>query len=324
MIPLSTKAKQKITDEDINNFKESALEGLPRNKRRSLEREINDMQKALKTMTPTQLKVLNIVTNEKANQKMDRFADVMDKCITAQYVILNPNITLDEIKEYQKQLAKLINEDNNKYCEFMNGGNDFMANEKMKGLEKQVKTRIIQLLEEGKNQKQSLESLVIEFASLSKASLANAFKQTKEEWKKENKDVDRAIEYIFPNEEAATNGEKTECSENKEVQEEFVSDNKQNLDKKESVQDLQNENLDKLKVEKDSTEEKLKMSKLKVKKMVVEGEFGLYEVEGNVITSEKQDLSFCKLEELEEYRLDEVAKIDARVNEFKEVFAMLK
>lgn len=311
MILLSPKAKQNITDEDISIFKANALEGLPRNRRRELQREMDSMEKALKTMTPNQLKLLDIISEQKASQKLDRVVEIIDRCISAQYIIKNPKANLDELNEYQDDIAKLIQEDNEKDYEFKYGGNEKMSNEKIKSLENKMKERIVELLEEGKNQKQSLEILAIEFPTLSKASITNTFKKTKETWKAntEKTDVDKAVEYIFSEdkrkEDVAVKEENTECSEMKEVQ---ASNNKE---------------LDKLEVEKDSKEEKSKMS-LKIKKMVVEGEFGLYEVEGNVITSEKQDLSFGKLEELEEYRVDEVAKIDARVNEFKEVFAMLK
>ena len=283
MIPLSPKAKQNITDEDISIFKANALEGLPRNRRRELQREMDSMEKALKTMTPNQLKLLDIISEQKANQKLDRVVEIIDRCISAQYIIKNPEATWEEINEYQNKISELIKEDDKKDYEVKRiYGGDNMSKEKIEKLEAQMRNRVVSLLEEGKNQKQALEILSIEFPKFSKAMLTNSFKRIKEAWKleKEKTDVDKAVEYIFSEdkikEDVAVKEENTECSEMKEVE---VSNNKE---------------LDKLEVEKDSKEGKSKMSKLKVK--VVEGEFGLYEVEGNVITSEKQDLSFGKLE----------------------------
>lgn len=73
----------------------------------------------------------------------------------------------------------------------------------------------------------------------------------------------------------------------------------------------------------DNTVESIKQNNLKIKKITVEGENGLYEIEGNTCTLNDKNLCFCNLTEIEEYRKDKINEIDKEVNEFKEVIQLV-
>lgn len=70
--------------------------------------------------------------------------------------------------------------------------------------------------------------------------------------------------------------------------------------------------------------EKNEIQGLKIKKMIVEGSNGVYEIENNVVTLQDLNIGFDSLEEVEEYKKTEIKKIEDKINEIKQVFNLYK
>ncbi|WP_027633362.1 hypothetical protein [Clostridium hydrogeniformans] len=282
-----------------------------RQQRRKMQREVNQSTKILDNFSSKQLQVIEDITNakaeERANMKLDELSFITDMCISTLFIELFPEKDFEYIKDVENRLAHLIEEDIIKWKKLIEGKDFNMAKKLIKEIEEKVKKKAIELIEKDVKQKESIEILLTQFPNLSKAIITNVYKNTKFELK-ENKDAEKkfdketeeAAEYIFEEE-----------IENKTIEEVKVD--------KHSVVQVVEEPKD-IKKESKGAE---KVSKLKIKSMVLEGENGIYRVCPEGVELQGQELiSFSNLEELEKYRGEELKKFENRIAEFREVFKM--
>lgn len=282
-----------------------------RQQRRKMQREIDQSRKILDNFSSKQLQVIEDITNakaeERANMKLDELSFITDRCISTLFIELFPEKDFEYIKDVENKLADLIEEDIIKWKKLIEGKDFNMTKKLIKEIEEKVKKKAIELIEKDVKQKESIEILLTQFPNLSKAIITNVYKNTKfelkenkEDEKKFDKETEEAAEYIFEEEIESKTIEEVKVDEPSVVQ---VVEEPKNI-KKESKG-----------VE--------KVSKLKVKSMVLEGENGLYKVCENGVELQGQELiSFSNLEELEKYRDEELKKFENRIAEFREVFKM--
>lgn len=246
---------------------------------------------------------------ESFNKKLEVITQALDRNMTAS-MILNTEYSLDEINNIFKYSWELIDEDNKKVAELKKEGNgDWMkAADKYVEL---VQERAIELINNKVNQKKSVETLVSEFPKLSKSMITNAYKKAKElideskKLKEETEEDPEAIRLYN-----AIYGE-DDCNSNEinEVAEEVKNE-------KAEVEEVENMN----KEINDKQPEVKEESKIKVVKMELVGEFGVYEVEGTKLTVD--DVKFNSKEHLEEVYRKQIDYLTKCKDEALKVYEM--
>lgn len=285
-----------------------------------------------------------------AENRLEEMQSIIDRCITAFLIEQFPHYSWSEIVKAEDRLAEIMEEDIKKYV-CITGGNESMVKKKIKELEDKTEEKCKELIEQGLNQQKIIENLKGEFKELSTAMAAVAYKKIKTTTEETIKDVN---EYLKQNEQTIQ-GQNTEknvetimkkfkvgekiarqcyekwkdayCQPNlteediKDLKKEIKAKNheiyksKQEKNKKETKKEIEKE------VQEEVKEEK-KMSKLRVikKVMEVEGEFGKYLIDGNVIT--KGEEKFSSVADIDKYEKEEISKFEQQMAELREVAGM--
>lgn len=276
-----------------------------------------------RSLPPAKQTLIDSLVKIEARKENDSLLKAIDRCFSAAVFEELENLEWEDVKRIIDKSAELMLDDAHKMKNLKGslGGSYDMAIKKInEEMAPEVEKRVRELIKDGYNQKVSVKMLIEEFNTLSTAMLTNAYKRTKaivseeEKLKKiaerEEKDVSNrikevlgesdkeledAIEYIF----------KDELKE--DVKESVKSENKAHTEEKED----KGINIPK-EVEKTNTEEnnkvkttvKNKNSKLKVIKEVtkviereVQGEYGLYNIKGSVVTVD-EEFAFSNVEDV--------------------------
>lgn len=276
-----------------------------------------------RSLPPAKQTLIDSLVKIEARKENDSLLKAIDRCFSAAVFEELENLEWEDVKRIIDKSAELMLDDAHKMKNLKGslGGSYDMAIKKInEEMAPEVEKRVRELIKDGYNQKVSVKMLIEEFNTLNTAMLTNAYKRTKaivseeEKLKKiaerEEKDVSNrikevlgesdkeledAIEYIF----------KDELKE--DVKESVKSENKAHTEEKED----KGINIPK-EVEKTNTEEnnkvkttvKNKNSKLKVIKEVtkviereVQGEYGLYNIKGSVVTVD-EEFAFSNVEDV--------------------------
>ncbi|HID0823847.1 TPA: hypothetical protein ACXDAP_001991 [Clostridium botulinum] len=143
-------------------------------KRRQV-REIDKMMKSIQSLTPTQVKAMNYVTNEKVTAVLVSYQRVINASLVEYGLNYNEiekifNMATDFMKEEDEKSYKL-NE------ELKRSGDIQMAKKK---IEKDVLDLINSMLDDGKKKSEIIEETLFKFSSMSKAMIINAYQEAKE------------------------------------------------------------------------------------------------------------------------------------------------
>lgn len=147
--------------------------------------------RAVKNLTPTQIGVMNKLLN-KEKEKMDIN---IEETRMSTYSCINAAVTeLYNLKN--EELIKLWNMTNDFLEEDIEARRRLgeLSKEEMDKLDKDVKTRVGELIYEGKKQKEIIETLKKEFPKLSAAMRINVYKEVKEEIEEIKKVKDEEVE----------------------------------------------------------------------------------------------------------------------------------
>ena len=272
-----------------------------------------------RSLPPAKQTLIDSLVKIEARKENDSLLKAIDRCFSAAVFEELENLEWEDVKRIIDKSAELMLDDAHKMKNLKGslGGSYDMAIKKInEEMAPEVEKRVRELIKDGYNQKVSVKMLIEEFNTLSTAMLTNAYKRTKaivseeEKLKKiaerEEKDVSNrikevlgesdkeledAIEYIFKD----------------ELKEDVKGENKAHTEEKED----KGINIPK-EVEKTNTEEnnkvkttvKNKNSKLKVIKEVtkviereVQGEYGLYNIKGSVVTVD-EEFAFSNVEDV--------------------------
>ena len=147
--------------------------------------------RAVKNLTPTQIGVMTKLLN-KEKEKMDIN---IEETRMSTYSCINAAVTeLYNLKN--EELIKLWNMTNDFLEEDIEARRRLgeLSKEEMDKLDKDVKTRVGELIYEGKKQKEIIETLKKEFPKLSAAMRINVYKEVKEEIEEIKKAKDEEVE----------------------------------------------------------------------------------------------------------------------------------
>ncbi|MGU9138540.1 hypothetical protein ACV3XK_02050 [Clostridium perfringens] len=177
--------------------------------------------RAVKNLTPIQIGIITKLLN-KEKERMDIN---IEETRMSTYSCINAALTeLYNLKN--EELIKIWDTTNNLLEEDIKArrGLGELSKEEMDKLDKNVKTRVGELIYEGKKQKEIIETLKKEFPKLSAAMRMNVYKEVKEEVKEFKKMKDKEIEEV--KKEAINSNEINSMEENKNMELEEVSEDK--------------------------------------------------------------------------------------------------
>lgn len=213
----------------------------------------------------------------------DRFLHDIDLCTTAAIVETFEDLSFEEIKNLCERIGELYGS----HIKTIKERGNSMA--KLNKIQDDVRVEVNKLLENGLNQKKSVEELKIKFPLLSIAELTNAYKKVKEEFKskkvvkieegKKEISTEEAVKYIF--------SEEPEYKIPEEI--------------KAEVKDISKE------------------SNLKVlsKEIIAVGTFGEYKKNEKGVTVKSKNITFGSIKDVRKRTEDEIEKIKKQIENLK-------
>lgn len=153
--------------------------GINRQQFKGIQREQKKLEEAMKKLTPTQFKLIEIFIKQekiKLEKEFKQRTISLHSCVNAALTQL-VDLTCDDIDKFWKDVNEMIPEDIQSRQEMIK-----MNEKECLEMDKQVREFIIEKLEEGKGIGEIKEDLKFKFSKLSSAQRTNAVKEVKEEW----------------------------------------------------------------------------------------------------------------------------------------------
>lgn len=298
-------------------------------KEKEKKREDNKKVEAMawfKSLPQAKYLLIDSLIKIEARKENDSLLQAIDRCFSAAVFEELENLEWEDVKRIIDKSAELMLDDAHKMKELKEklGGSYDMAVKKINEMGPEIEARIRELIEAGYNQKVSVKILIEEFKEISTAMLTNAYKKTKAIIKDEekaklvagsikgvagesDKELEEALEYIF--EDSAKDSEKEADTEEKEekainIQEE---EKETNLNDNTDIKAIVENKSSKLRVVKEIT---------KVVERTVQGEYGLYNIKGSVVTVD-EEYSFENIEDVKSWANFEREELIKKIEELK-------
>ncbi len=244
----------------------------------------------LRSLPPAKQTLIDSLVKIEARKENDSLLKAIDRCFSAAVFEELENLEWEDVKRIIDKSAELMLDDAYKMKnlkESLGGSYDMAIKKINEEMAPEVEKRVRELIKDGYNQKVSVKILIEEFNTLSTAILTNAYKKTKAIIKDEEN-----IKKISEKKESAENVNKIKDAmgePDKEVADAleyiFEDELKENLNNKKGIY----ENKDEIQ------EKEIKNSKLKIVKEItkviereVQGEYGLYNIKGSVVTVDEE------------------------------------
>lgn len=285
----------------------------------------------LRGLPPAKQLLIDSLVKIEASKETDNIYQAIDRCFSAAIFQEFDFLEYEEVTRAIDISADLMIDDAHKIKDLKDklGGSYDMAIKKINEMGPKVEARIRELIKEGYNQKLTIKTISEEFKDLSTAMITNSYKKTKALVREEEKlkkvaeredvsdkrkditeEVDKetedALEYIF--EEDTKETKNKAHTEEKEVGQVNTSKIDEKITTKENNKDKK---ASKLKVIKEVT---------KVVERYIQGEYGLYNVKGTVVTVD-EEFAFSNVEDVKgwasserEDLLNQIAEIKAKIN----------
>lgn len=259
-------------------------------------------------------------------KETDTLFQAIDRCFKAALAEKFEELDWEEIEKILDESADLLVNDAHKMKKLKEklGGSYDMAVKKINEMGPEIEARIRELIEAGYNQKVSVKILIEEFKEISTAMLTNAYKKTKAIIKDEekakliarsikgvagesDKELEEALEYIF--EDSAKDSEKEADTEEKEEKDINIQEEEKetNLNDNTDIKAIVENKSSKLRVVKEIT---------KVVEREVQGEYGLYNIKGSVVTVD-EEYSFENIEDVKSWANFEREELIKKIEELK-------
>ena len=279
-----------------------------RDKKKSEKKETNKKIEALawfRSLPQTKQALIESLVKIEAKKDNENLIQAIDRCFTAALIQELEDLSLKEVERILEASTELMIEDADKMKELKNtfGGNYNMARKAVNDLGPMVEERAREYIKEGCNQKVSVKLLQEEFPTLSIAMITNAFKKVKA-MVKEEKTLE-AVKEAVKLEEVKN---EVEYDEEIEAMAEYILEEEV---KESIVEEKEVAPTSKFKVVKEIT---------KVVEREVQGEYGLYNIKGSVITvneefafSNENDVKSWASENREEL-LKQIEEIKTKIN----------
>lgn len=275
-----------------------------KSKKKSKETELQKAFKWINSLSNEKAEYIREFANWQSKKDMKNTLDVLYRCMSAAIVNIL-DIEWSTIQEIQDNMVHFLEDDTKKMGENKEiyGGIE-MATKKINEQEKLIVKRVNELIDQGVKQKEMVKILSIDFPMLSKAMITNAIKRVRSE-RLEN--TEEAAKYILEDDKELKKS--VEKEDAKKIAQEVARQIEKELEKEHIAEYGQ--------MAEENKEEKA-ISKLKIKKVELEGEFGSYIREGNKVIA--GEITFNSLEELEEYQRKEIELFNKRMEEIREVY----
>lgn len=252
-----------------------------------------------RSLPPAKQTLIDSLVKIEARKENDSLLKAIDRCFSAAVFEELENLEWEDVKRIIDKSAELMLDDAHKMKnlkESLGGSYDMAIKKINEEMAPEVEKRVRELIKDGYNQKVSVKMLIEEFNTLSTAILTNAYKKTKAIIKDEEN-----IKKISEKKESAENVNKNKDAmgePDKEVADAleyiFEDELKENLNNKKGI----DENKDEIQ------EKEIKNSKLKIVKEItkviereVQGEYGLYNIKGSVVTVD-EEFAFSNVEDV--------------------------
>ena len=284
-----------------------------------------------RSLPPAKQTLIDSLVKIEASKETDNIYQAIDRCFSAAIFQEFDFLEYEEVTRAIDLSAELMIDDAHKIKDLKEkfGGSYDMAIKKINEMGPKVEARIRELIKEGYNQKSTIKTISEEFNELSTAMITNSYKKTKalvreeEKLKKVaeredesdktkdtteevDKEIEDALEYIF--EEDTKEVKNKARTEEKEVGQANTSKIDEKITTKENNKDKK---ASKLKVIKEVT---------KVVERYIQGECGLYNVKGSVVTVD-EEFAFSNVEDVKgwasserEDLLKQIAEIKSKIN----------
>lgn len=305
-----------------------------RAKEKDRKKESNKKVEALawfRSLPPVKRTLIDSLVKLETEKINNNTFDAIDRCFATALFQEIDSLEYSEVMKIIDISTELMLDDANKIKELKEkfGGSYDMAIKKINELSPKVEERIRELITEGYNQKLTIKAIAEEFKELSTAMITTMYKKTKGLMKEEeklkkiaeredvsdktkdtteevDKEIEDALEYIF--EEDTKEAKNKAHTEEKEVGQANTSKIDKKITTKENNKDKK---ASKLKVIKEVT---------KVVERYIQGEYGLYNVKGSVVTVD-EEFAFSNVEDVKgwasserEDLLKQIAEIKTKIN----------
>lgn len=290
----------------------------------------------LRALPPTKRVLIDSLVKLEAEENTNNMLEAIYRCLSAALIENLEDLEVEDINKIIDKCVGLMEEDTKKIKKLKEslGGSYDMAIKKVNEMGEVVENRVRELIVEGFNQKVSIKMLQEEFKDLSTAMLTNAYKKTKAIVAEEKaNEVSNKIKYVLgePDKEVADALEYIFEDELKEdIKNNVIVENKAHIEEKESKSINTPKEVEKANTKENSKVEttvKNKNSKLKVVKEVtkviereVQGEYGLYNIKGSVVTVD-EEFAFSNVKDVNSWAsveredlLKQMEEIKAKIN----------
>jgi len=293
-----------------------------------------------RSLPPAKQTLIDSLVKIEARKENDSLLKAIDRCFSAAVFEELENLEWEDVKRIIDKSAELMLDDAHKMKnlkESLGGSYDMAIKKINEEMAPEVEKRVRELIKDGYNQKVSVKMLIEEFNTLSTAILTNAYKRTKAivseeeklkkiaEQEEKAKDVSNRIKEVLgePDKEVA---DALEYIFEDEVKEFVEIENKAILEEKEDKGINTHQEVEKANTDGNNNVEttvKNSNSKLRVIKEVtkviereVQGEYGLYNIRGSVVTV-GEDYAFGSVEDVNNWASDEREELVKQMNEIK-------
>ena len=305
-----------------------------RAKEKDRKKESNKKVEALawfRSLPPVKRTLIDSLVKLEAEKINNNTFDAIDRCFATALFQEIDFLEYDEAMKIIDISTELMLDDANKIKELKEkfGGSYDMAIKKINELSPKVEERIRELITEGYNQKLTIKAIAEEFKELSTAMITTMYKKTKGLMKEEEK-----LKKIAEQEDVSNKTKDTTEEVDKEIEDAleyiFEEDTKETKNKahteEKEVGQVNTSKIDEKITTKENNKDK-KASKLKVIKEVtkvveryIQGEYGLYNVKGSVVTVD-EEFAFSNVEDVKgwasserEDLLNQIAEIKTKIN----------
>lgn len=285
-----------------------------RAKEKEKKKETNKKVEAMawfKSLPPTKQLLIDSLIKMEAKKENSNLIEAIDRCFSAAIIQEFDFLEWEDVKKIIDNSADLMLDDANKMKKLKDrfGGSYEMATKKINELGPEVENRIRELICAGYNQKLSIKMLQEEFKDLSTAMITNAYKKTKAIIKDEQKLKEIAIQEE-KSEEVVNRIKEVIGEPDNEIEDaiEYIFDEKI---KKENVKEEPQ-----IQIERKNSKLKVVKEITKVIEREVQGEYGLYNIRGAVVTVDEK-FAFSNVEDVNSWASFEREELVKQLEEIK-------
>ena len=269
------------------------------------------------TLPPAKAELVKNYTTIIAEKHSRHFTDALERSYSAAIINCFDYLDWHHVEKVIDVFNELVEDDVKKMKELSEsyGGNLDMAVKRVNAQEGQVRDRIIELVNEGKKQKEIISILAAEFPTISKSMITNAYKKTKT-MMVDTEIMKAGIEKAIKIKEVVQKLGEPDF-ETEEVIEYLFEEPKD-----EKVVEVETVEVPKLEVAPDKQEAEFEIIK-EVRILDIKGKFNNYHIEKNVLEVKNLNLAFESEKEVVDWATGERTEITAEIERLQSLINLI-